>query len=292
MTRAPAAGSPALTADRLTKRYSGATRLALQEITLSINPGSLVALVGPNGAGKSTLIKCWLGFERPTSGSIRVHGLDPRQGRGRALNLVGHVPQHHGLFRSLSVSDHIAMAAALRPGFGVAFTRDRLRDIGLSGASIVRNLSGGQQAQLSLALALGTGAPILILDEPLASLDPLARREFVRLLVGVVRNEGKTAVLSSHVVGDVANACDRTIALVDGRIAVDLTVEQLLNEYRVVAGQEFDQSLDVVGFFPTLDGESVALVKNGMSVGRSASPDEVIMGYLASAGPSRPPAVS
>lgn len=271
----------ALQADHVSKRYRSQGRWALRDVSLGIATGSLTALVGPNGAGKSTLIKCWLGFERPTSGSVTTSGRDPVADPDHALARVAYLPQSAGLYKSLTVEDHLSLGSALRQEFAADWTRARLQQIGIPLNAQIRTLSGGQQAQVALAIALGTQAGTIVLDEPLASLDPLARREFMSLLVEVVREGGRTAVLSSHVVGDVADICDRTVVLVDGRIAADLELVDLLNNHRVVGSEASAANLPVIGRFPTVRGQPATLVRTEELVGSRATAEEVAMGYIA-----------
>ena len=175
-----------LEARGLAKRYRRGV-WALTGIDLDIPAGGITALVGPNAAGKSTLIKTWVGFERPTRGSVAVMGVDPWRDRSGALAHLGYVPQSPALYDGLSVDDHLDLAVQLRPGFDRASARKRLDDLGIPAGRGAGTLSGGQQAQVALALALGTRARILLLDEPLASLDPLARREFLHVVTDAVR---------------------------------------------------------------------------------------------------------
>jgi ABC-2 type transport system ATP-binding protein len=161
----------------LAKRYRRGV-WALQGIDLALPAGGITALVGPNAAGKSTLIKTWVGFEKPTRGSARVAGIDPWRDRSAALAHFGYVTQSPSLYDGLTVEDHLDLARQLRPSFDRDYARRRMSELDIPLDRQGRDLSGGQQAQVALALALGTRAPILLLDEPLASLDPLARREF------------------------------------------------------------------------------------------------------------------
>ena len=163
-----------------------------------IPSGGITALVGPNGAGKSTLIKGWIGFERPTAGRLEVQGIDPWRDRVAAVGRLAYVPQAASLYRDLTVADHLALGATLRRGFDRAGAAERLDALAIPLGARAGELSGGQQAQVGLALALGTWAPVLLLDEPLASLDPLARREFLAVLVDAVRTTGATALLVAH----------------------------------------------------------------------------------------------
>ena len=175
------ATEPALTATDLWKRYRRG-RWALEDISVSIPAGRIVALVGPNGAGKSTLLRTWLGFERATRGEVRAAGVDPWRQRGEAIRQLGYIPQQPALYDELTVEEHVDLAAYLRRGLDRAQALERIDELGLPRRSRADELSGGQRAQLGLSLVLAAGASILLLDEPLASLDPLARREFLDVL--------------------------------------------------------------------------------------------------------------
>jgi ABC-2 type transport system ATP-binding protein len=262
------------------KRY-GRRRWALRHVDLAVPDGSITALVGPNGSGKSTLLKAWVGFERPTEGRVIVDGIDPWRHRSRALLRIGYVPQAPSLYRELSVNDHIILVGTLRPGFDADLARRRLGDLAIPLISRADELSGGQQAQVGLALALGTRAPVLLLDEPLASLDPLARREFLHVLVEAVRADGVTALLSSHVITDIEQACDRLLVLGGGQTVLDLSIAGAIAEHRVLERGGDPGSGRVVGTFPGPNGERLDLVKSAVEVGRPATLEEVVLGHLA-----------
>ena len=267
------------------KRY-GRRRWALRHVSIIVPDGSITALVGPNGAGKSTLLKSWVGFERPTEGRVVVDGIDPRRDRGGALTRIGYVPQAPSLYRELTVDDHVVMAGTLRPSFDGAYARRRLADLDIPPTARADELSGGQQAQVGLALALGTRAPVLLLDEPLASLDPLARREFLHVLVDAVREDGATALLSSHVITDIEQACDRLLVLGGGQTLLDLPIAGAIAEHRVVAAGGGSGVGRLVGTFPGVDGERLDLISGDAGNGRPATLEEVVLGHLA-AGRSR-----
>jgi ABC-2 type transport system ATP-binding protein len=271
----------------LGKRY-GLRRWALRDLDLSVEEGSITALVGPNGSGKSTLLKAWVGFERPTAGRLRIHGIDPVRRRGDAIRLTGYVPQQPSLYRELSVEDHLAFAAAHRPGFDRAVARQYLDDLSIPLDSRAEQLSGGQQAQVGLALALGARAPVLLLDEPLASLDPLARREFLRVLVDAVRASGATALLSSHVITDIEQACDRLIVLGGGRSLLAVSIADAVASHTVVESPVIAPrpiGAEIVGSFPSPSGEPLTLVRG--HGGRPATLEEVVIGHLAAGRPPR-----
>jgi ABC-2 type transport system ATP-binding protein len=209
---------------------------ALEDVDLEIPQGSVTALVGPNGAGKTTLIRICMAFERPNAGHVEVAGVDPWRDRTRALKGVGYVPQSPAVYRGLSVDDHLAMARSLHGTFDAAYARRRLEQLGIPLDQRADTLSGGQAAQLGLAIALGTRASILLLDEPLANLDPLARREFIHVLLEAIRADGATALLSSHIVTDVEEACDRLTILGAGRILLDSPLDDARDGHRLVEG--------------------------------------------------------
>lgn len=285
-----------LEAHDMGKRYGGAiggrvgrARWAIRHVDLRVPDGSITALVGPNGAGKSTLLKAWVGFERPTEGHLVVAGVDPARRRGQAIRYLGYVPQSPSLYGELTIDDHLALAASLRGGFDVALARRRLDDLGIPHDARADTLSGGQQAQVGLALALGTRAPVLLLDEPLASLDPLARREFLGVLVAAAREDGTTVLLSSHVITDIEQACDHLLVLGGGRTLLDLTIADAVAAHRVVDERDGHASVVgiAVGSFPGPAGEPFLLVRGAPDVGRPATLEEVVLGHLA-AGRVRP----
>jgi ABC-2 type transport system ATP-binding protein len=270
---------PVLETRGLAKRYRRGV-WALQGIDLALPAGGITALVGPNAAGKSTLIKTWVGFERPTRGSVAVMGVDPWRDRSAALAKLGYVPQSPALYDGLSVDDHLDLARQLRPSFDRDYARNRLAQLDIPADRGGRDLSGGQQAQVALALALGTRAPILLLDEPLASLDPLARREFLHVLADAVRTDGATALLSSHIVTDVEQSCDRLIVLGVGKVLLHETVAGALAGH----GIALEPRVDAVATFAAPDGSRISLVRGAAD--RPATLDEVVLGYLASGRPA------
>jgi ABC-2 type transport system ATP-binding protein len=268
-----------LIADSIGRRYRRGRPWALRDVSLEIPRGSITALVGPNGAGKSTLIRACLGFERLDEGRLTVNGIDPQRDRSAAVASVGYVPQRGSLYQNLTIADHMTLAATARPAFDAGRSIERLRGLGLGDQRSVGELSGGEQAQVALALALGTGASLLLLVEPLSSLDPLARRDFLATLIEDVRGRGATAVLSSHIVTDVEQACDRLVVLAAGRVVLEGTVAEARARHRTVAARDAD-AMDVVGRFGGPAGEQLALVRGA---GAGATLEEIILGYLASA---------
>ena len=281
----------ALEAHGFGKRYRRRT-WALRGVDLAVPDGSITALVGPNGSGKSTLIRSWIGFERPTEGSLLTGGVDPRRDRKGAVTRVGYVPQSPSLYSGLTITEHIALAVTLREGFDPELAAGYVERLSIPLTATAGELSGGEQAQVGLALALGTRARILLLDEPLASLDPLARREFLHVLTDAVRADGSTALLSSHVITDIEQACDRLIVLGKGHTLLDLSIAEALAHHRVVDGSAGPAipAERVVGSFPSPGGEPLTLVKvrpaepippEGLPDERPATLEEVVIGHMA-----------
>lgn len=272
---------PPLRTERFGRRYRRSRPWAVRDLSVEVPQGSITALVGPNGAGKSTLIRACLGFEPPDEGRVLVHGTDPRRDRTGAVTSIGYIPQAPSLYRDLTIRDHLTLAAAARPSFDRAHAMNRIEGAGLREHLRVGELSGGEQAQVALALALGTRAPLLLLDEPLASLDPLARRDFLAALVVDVRRRGATAVLSSHIVTDVEQVCDRLVVLAAGRKALDSSIAEAKGAFRTIPASKLD-GRPTVGVFAGPSGERLALVRAD-DRGGPASLEEIVLGHLAAA---------
>ena len=221
----------------LGKRYR---RLwALSECTLSVPAGHVVGLVGPNGAGKTTLLSLATGMLAPTAGTIEVLGGRPAGGPAQ-LARVGYLAQNAPVYAGLSVADHLRLGAHLNPAFDAGLARGRIERLDLDVRQRAGTLSGGQRAQLALTLAVAKRPELLILDEPVASLDPLARREFLQDLMEATAEQGLSVVLSSHLVGDLERVCDYLIVLVGSRVRLAGPVEELLACHRLLSGPRRD----------------------------------------------------
>jgi ABC-2 type transport system ATP-binding protein len=221
----------------LGKRY-GRT-WALRDCTLAIPTGRVVALVGPNGAGKTTLLHLAVGLLRQDAGAIKVFGRAPAAADGLAD--IGFVAQETPLYRDFTAADLIAMGGHLNRRWDAAVAHDRLGRIGVPLDRPVGKLSGGQRAQVALSLALAKRPRLLLLDEPVASLDPLARREFMSALMGAVAEEGTSVLLSSHLLGDLERVCDHLVLLQHGRVQVLGAVDDLLAGHKVLVGPRRDR---------------------------------------------------
>jgi ABC-2 type transport system ATP-binding protein len=261
------------------KRYK--RRQALYPTTLEIPPGGMTALVGPNGAGKSTMLKLCMGFERPSGGRLEINGIDPARNRAKVVESIGYVPQAPTLYRELSVEDHFRFARALRPGFDIVHARDRVTALDITPSRRVGELSGGEQAQVCLAIALGTRAPVLLLDEPLANLDPLARRDFLRIVRETVRVGDVTVVLSSHVISEIESSATRLLVLGEGEVLFNDTVAHALGSHRVTEDETSAGGEVVVSAFPGATEHERLLRSTDPSIGRAPSLEEVVLGYLA-----------
>jgi ABC-2 type transport system ATP-binding protein len=221
----------------LGKRYR--RHWALADCTLDIPAGHVTGLVGPNGAGKTTLLHLAVGLLTPTAGSITVLGRPPAADRAQ-LARVGFVAQETPVYAHLSVADHLRLGARLNPGWDAAVAASRITELSLDPAKKAGKLSGGQRAQLALTLALAKRPELLILDEPVASLDPLARREFLQTLMAAAAEHGLSVVLSSHVVADLERVCDYLIVLTGAHVQVTGETEDLLAEHLVLTGPRRD----------------------------------------------------
>ena len=228
--------SAAIEASALGKRYGRAW--ALRDCTLTVPCGRVVGLVGANGAGKSTLLNLAVGLLRPTEGHLAVLGERPGS-HARQLGRVGFLAQDVPLYGGLTVGDHLRLGAELNPRWDETVARARIDRVGLDVAQRAGGLSGGQRAQLALAVAIGKRPELLILDEPVASLDPLARREFLADLMELAA-DGLSIVLSSHLLEDVERICDHLILLAAGQVRLAGDVDELLASHKVLTGARRD----------------------------------------------------
>jgi ABC-2 type transport system ATP-binding protein len=221
------------------KRYG--RRWALKDCTVSVPTGRVVGLVGPNGAGKSTLMHLAVGLLRPNAGSITVLGDVPADSPG-SLARFGFLAQDSPAYARLTVGQHLQMGQWLNPAWDADFADLRIAELGLDRGQRAGTLSGGQRAQLALTLAVAKRPELLILDEPVASLDPLARREFLQTLMEVVATYGVTVLLSSHLIADLERVCDHLVLLVAGRVMLTGDVDELLSSHQLLTGPRRDPS--------------------------------------------------
>lgn len=217
----------------LGRRY--ARTWALRDCTLELPKGRLVALVGPNGAGKSTLLNLVAGLTNPTTGQVRVLG-GAEAGSATARDGIAFVAQQMPLPRHLTVADLVHMTCNLNQGFDTGYARRRLGDLAIAGKHRVGRLSGGQHSQLALTLALARHPQLLVLDEPTAALDPLARHDFMASVLTCMADEGISVLLSSHLLAELERVTDHLVLVTHGRIALSGDVEVLLDRHRLLTG--------------------------------------------------------
>jgi len=212
-------------ASGLGKRYGGSW--ALRECTLQIPAGQVAALVGPNGAGKSTLLNLAVGLSEPSAGAVTVLGGRPA-GSPAALDGIAFVAQDTPLYRNLSVADMIYVTRSLNRRFDQRYARARLDELGIPLTRRAGRLSGGQQAQLALTLALARRPRLLILDEPVAMLDPVARHDFMATVLAAAAAGGMSVLLSSHVLTELERVASYLILLARGQVRLAGEVADLL----------------------------------------------------------------
>jgi ABC-2 type transport system ATP-binding protein len=223
---------PALRTDRLGRRYGKVW--GLRDCTLEVPAGAVAALVGPNGAGKTTLLEMIIGLLKPTEGQVSVFGETSRAETPRALARVGYVAQDHPLYRDFTVADMFHLGRAMNPSWDQKLAVARVDALGIPLARKVKGLSGGQRAQVSLTMALAKRAPLLVLDEPVSSLDPVARLEFMRDVTASAASAALTFLISSHVVSELERFCDWLIVLARGHVQLAGPADDLLDAHRLL----------------------------------------------------------
>ncbi|MEV7040584.1 ABC transporter ATP-binding protein [Amycolatopsis sp. NPDC051061] len=222
-----------LRAQGLGKKYK--RKWALTGCTLEIEAGHVTGLVGPNGAGKSTLLNIASGMLEPTTGTIEVCGGIPGSGPDQ-LAKVGYVAQSTPVYTGLTIEEHLRLGAHLNPRWDHELATKRVERLGLDPKQHAGKLSGGQRAQLALTLGIAKRPELLLLDEPVAALDPLARREFLQDLMEAVAEHGLSVVMSSHLVNDLERVCDHLVVLVDSQVRVMGDVDELLASHHRLSG--------------------------------------------------------
>jgi len=282
--------SVALETSALTKRYR--TVVALDGCDVTIPSGRVVGLVGPNGAGKTTLLHLAVGLLEPTSGTIQVFGASPTTDPAGVLARVGFLGQDRPLYGSFTVAETMELGRHLNPKWDRAFANGRLQRIGIPLDRKIKTLSGGQRAQVALTLALGKRPELVLLDEPVSNLDPVARLEFLQELMSSVAQEGSTVVLSSHVIADVERVCDHLVILTGGKVRLAGDIDALLQEHALVVGpRREDAAADAAAIEVThADRQTTRLIRterveaahvcaDGSTV-RPATLEEIVLAYL------------
>jgi ABC-2 type transport system ATP-binding protein len=250
---------------------------ALRDCTLAVPEGHIVALVGSNGAGKTTLLHCVVGLITPTVGEVTVLG-DLGAGSPDALERVAFVAQEAPLYGHVTVRAMLTVAANLNQHFDRDLAEARLAFLDIPLNRRVGRLSGGQQAQLALALALAREPDLLVLDEPLARLDPLARHEVMSVVMSAVAEGGLSVIFSSHVVSELERVADYLILMSQGRIQMMGLIDELLAKHVVLSGPTDDAELVA---------ESITVVQSQQAgrqtqfIGSVDAPQEFPSGWVA-----------
>ena len=267
--------------ERVTKYFD--TQRVLHDVDLKIFPGEICGLLGRNGTGKTTLIKILLGLEPATTGATRVFGRDSRRLTPAVKRRIGYVAEGHALPGYLSVEALIKLTRGVVRRFDMTYLRHLLDRLALPTDRKVRRLSRGQRAQLALALALATQPELLILDDPTLGLDTVVRREFLELAIDLIQQEGRTILITSHILSDVERLADHIGILHDQRIVVDCSLEHLksaVRKLRLVWTERAPDSLPVRGIVRSRRSQREWLIT-------LAEPDDAKMAMLQSAGPER-----
>jgi ABC-2 type transport system ATP-binding protein len=238
--------SAAISTQGLGKRYARRRRWALRDCTLEVPTGAVAGLIGPNGAGKTTLLHLATGLLRPTAGKVEVLGRIPGEDPD-LLARIGFLAQDVPLYRTFTVRDMMAYGRRTNARWDADLAEGRMTRLDIPLGERVGNLSGGQRAQLGLALAMAKRPELVMLDEPLASLDPLARREFLQTLMEGIADAGTTVILSSHLVTDLERVCDYVIVLQQARTQVAGRIDELLEQHRVLRGPHRDDADRIPG---------------------------------------------
>ena len=272
---------------------------ALRDCTFAMPEGHLAALVGPNGAGKTTLLHLLVGLTNAAAGTATVLGGLPAGSRA-ALNGIAFVAQDAPVYTNLTVANMIRLARNLNRNFDPPYARARLGELDIPLDRKAAKLSGGQRAQLALTLALAKRPRLLILDEPLASLDPLARHDFMGTVLAAVGEDGVSVLMSSHALAELQRVADFLIVLTKGQVRVADTAEDLASTHRVLTGPAGSADLAARQLHVVQEqrGEAQAhlLVKthgpqDPVPPGWEAHPagmEELVLAYLRSAGETGP----
>ncbi|MFJ3701668.1 MULTISPECIES: ABC transporter ATP-binding protein [unclassified Streptomyces] len=278
----------AIEANGLGMAYGRRRGRALSDCSFRLPAGRICALVGPNGAGKSTLLALTAGLLRPSDGSVRVLGSTPAEARPR----IAYVAQDKPLYPQLTVADTLWAGAELNPATWDRAAADRVAGPLPHGAK-VRSLSGGQRTRLALALALGKRPELMLLDEPMADLDPLARLQLMGVLMAEAAEHGTTIVMSSHILTELEGACDYLLLVDGGRVRLGGESEDIVAAHAVLTGQVRDLAPHTVVESRTTGRQMTALVRKEGPVDQAAwdvtepSLEELLLAHLRS--PEAPP---
>ena len=285
------ASAPALRTDRLGRRYGRVW--GLRDCTIEVPAGVVAGLVGPNGAGKTTLLEMVIGLLEPTEGQVSVFGESSHADAAARLARVGYVAQDHPLYRDFSVADMLHLGRSMNPGWDQDLATARMDKLGIPPKRKVKGLSGGQRAQVALTMALAKRAPLLVLDEPVSSLDPVARLELMRDVMAEAAGTGLTVLIASHVVSELERLCDWLIILTGGHVQLAGPADDLLAAHRLFTVPRATPDAELPGLpIHRIDSDrhSTVLVRTGPAglaareyPGWQADPvgfEQLVMAYL------------
>jgi ABC-2 type transport system ATP-binding protein len=272
----------------LTKRYGSV--IALADCDLALPRGKVTGLVGPNGAGKTTLIHLAIGLLRPTAGIVRVFGHDSTSEILKILPRVGFVAQDRPLYRDLTILESLELGRRLNERWDADYALARVRRFGLPLSRKIKTLSAGQRAQVATSLALGKRPELILLDEPVANLDPVARLALLEELMSVVAEDGLTVVFSANALADVERVCEHIVILVNGRPRLAGDTEELIQSHVVAIGPRTQGVSAMDGeliearhaerqTIRLLRGQGPSRVDDGTIV-RPATLEEIVLGYM------------
>jgi len=288
--------SNALEATGLGRRYR--QKWALRDCTLSIPEGRVAALVGPNGAGKSTLLGVAAGLIPPSTGSLKVLGEDSQNQKAGLRRRVGYLDQQRPTYSSFRVEEILHFGKSSNPSWNMEIARGHLSRLNIPLEARVSNLSGGQQAQVALTVCLAKEPELLLLDEPAAELDPVAREDLLRLLMRQVAESGSTVVLSTHALNDVSAICDYVVVLARSRVVLANDIDFVLESHRFLS-TKLSENVELPPGVVPLDAQRSA--RETTILARIELPffdsrwdieqptlEEIVMAYLRQGAPSRP----
>jgi ABC-2 type transport system ATP-binding protein len=272
----------------LGRRYG--TRWALEDCDLEVQAGTVTGLVGPNGAGKSTLMRLCAGLSRPTTGRVSILGVDVRPNGTGHLAHIGYLDQHRPMYRNFRVEEAMRLGRKLNTRWDDDAARTWLAELGIRPRARLSSLSEGQTAMVALVVCLAKTPEVIVLDEPLASLDPLARRQLIQTLLDAVTDRGTTVFLSSHIISELEPVCDHLVIMSGGRVRIAGSVDSLLAEHHLVVtrsdGPPVPTTLETV----SLRGarrQSTSLVRGdvtglaGSAEVLETNLEEIVLAYLA-----------
>lgn len=206
----------AVQATHLSKKFGA--KQVIDDLSFEVSPGDVIGVLGKNGAGKTTLLELMLGFTPPTAGGVRIFGHSSVALPGEVKVRVGFVPQQDELLELLSVADQLRVIASFYPRWDSNFIERLCNEWGVDPRARIKNMSVGERQKLSILLAFGHRPDLLVLDEPVASLDPMARRQFLEQLVDASAGGDRAIIFSSHIVSDIERLANRIWILKDGHL--------------------------------------------------------------------------